>query len=766
MLACIEGFSQQAECSITLSGIVLDDSTRLPLEEVGVICIETQNGVWTDSTGLFRLAGLCPGKVTIAVTHIASITHRYVFNLTKDTTVILTNNYQETDLKEVEVISEKAKAKEIATISIDEIKGLDLLQTRGSSLGESLKEIAGVTSLQMGPTISKPVIDGLYGTRVLILNNDVRQEGQQWGSEHAPEIDPFIASDISVIKGAASIRYGADAIAGVILMAPAPMPELPGIGANVTLIASSNGGMGGLSAYLEGAFGKKLKGLSWRVQGTVKRSGNFRAAHYYLDNTGFLEDDFSASVQYRKKNFGANVYFSAFNTDLGIFSGADVGSVKGLLDAFARAVPISPSYFTYKFGRNDDKVNHYLLKANAFYKLQTAGKLEAVYSQQWDTRREYEIDPPIGTGTEPEVGFNIITNTFDAIYHHNQWHNISGSMGLNGITQGNVYQGLTSLIPNFRNYSGGAFWIEKYSVNKFVVEIGIRYDYLWERAFILDPNTLIESRPTHTYGNVSFTSGVSYAPVRGLSLNLNVGSAYRAPSISELYIMGVHFSDNAYDIGDSTLKSERSYNSTASVSYQNKWVKAKVEAYFNYIDNYIYERPTLTYVTLISGAYPIFQYTQTNAYFAGSNIDVTFNVWKGLSLESKAAVLRAYNITAKQYLVLAPADRWENTAKYQFAKLKKATNLYFTFSDIWVMRQNHVPPNSDYVSPPKGYVLLNAGLGCSLPLRKQKVDISLTVYNLATTSYRDYLNQFRYYADDLGINAVLRVSFTINYFKN
>jgi iron complex outermembrane receptor protein len=293
----------------------------------------------------------------------------------------------------------------------------------------------------------------------------------------------------------------------------------------------------------------------------------------------------------------------------------------------------------------------------------------------------------------------------------------------------------------------------------------VRYDYLWERAFILNNNTLVESQPTHTYGNVSFTPGVSYTPVSGLSLNLNVGSAYRAPSISELYIMGVHFSDNAYDIGDSTLKSERSYNSTASVTYQNKWVKAKVEGYFNYIDNYIYEKPTLTYVTLISGAYPIFQYTQTNAYFTGANIDATFYIWRGLSLQSKLAVLRAYNILAKEYLVLAPADRWENTAKYQFAQIKKATNLYFTFSDLWVMKQNHVPSNSDYVAPPKGYVLLNAGMGCSLPLRRKKVDISLTVYNLANTAYRDYLNQFRYYADDLGINAVLRVSFTLNYFK-
>ena len=535
---------------------------------------------------------------------------------------------------------------------------------------------------------------------------------------HAPEVDPFIASEISVIKGAASIRYGADAIGGVILMAPEPMPKLPGIGAGITMVAGSNGGMGGLSAYLKGAFGKKLKGLSWRVQGTVKRAGNFSTPHYYLYNTGFLEDDFSASLQYRKKNFGIDVYYSEFNTDLGIFLGEDVGSVEGLLQAFARSVPATPSYFTYKFGRSDDKVNHYMLKSSAWYKLKRAGKLEAMYAQQWDTRKEYEVDPPPAAGDAPEVGFNVITQSLDLIYHHSTWNNLSGSIGLNTMTQGNVYQGLVALIPNFRNYSGGLFWIERYSVRKFTAEIGVCYDYLWERAFLLNYNTLVQTQPTHTFGNVSFTGGVSYAPVNGLSLNLNVGSAFRAPSINELYINGIHLSDNIFEVGDSTLKSERSYNSTASVIYQNKWVKAKVEAYFNYISNYIYEAPTLTYITLPSGAYPIFDYVQTNAYFTGTNIDVTFKIWRGFSLQSKLMVLRAFNVSANEYLVRAPADRWTNTAKYQFAQLKKARNLYFTFSDVWVLRQSHVPPNSDFVAPPKAYVLLNAGMGCSLPLRQ------------------------------------------------
>ena len=762
-------FGQKSNCHNVISGVVLDDSTHQPVDDVGIAIAQTQAGIVTDSTGKFSFGGLCKGQITVSITHLGSKTSEVYITINSDTSIVLLLNRQGIELKEVNVVSEKSeKAEGIATIARSEISGIQLLQTRGESLGESLKEIAGLNSLQLGPTVSKPVINGLYGTRILILNNGVRQEGQQWGTDHAPEVDPFIASQLSVIKGAASIRYGADAMAGVILMEPATMPNKLGLGANITLFAGSNGALGGISAYLEGAFGKKLQGLSWRVQGTLKRSGNFRTPNYYMWNTGFFEDDFSAAIQYRKRNWGIDLYYSSFNTKLGIFSGADVGNEADLLAAFARPVPLTPLYFTYKIQLSYAVVYHNLLKASAFYKLKKNGKLEAVYSQQWDTRREYSVDESILALqlNEPAVGFNIISSTLDLLYHHNIGNSISGTVGLNAITQGNVYIGQTTLIPNFRNYSGGLFWMEKYTRGKFTLEAGIRDDYLWERAFILNNFTSVQTQPLHTYNNVSFTVGASYRPVEQLSLNLNVGSAFRPPDINELYIDGFHLSDGAYDRGDTLLKSERSYNATGSVVYQNRWVRVTVEGYFNYINNYIYDQPTGTGLKLLQGYFPVFQYTQSNAYLTGTNIDATFSIWKGLSVETKLAVLRAYNLSQKEYLPLVPANRWSNIVKYDFIHLKNCTDLYFTLSNLWVMKQTHYVAGSDWVPPPKAYVLLNAGMGCSFPIKKQKVDISLTVYNFTNAAYRDYLDKFRYFSDGLGINAMLRASFTLNYFKN
>src|SRR5690606_17610964 len=194
----------------------------------------------------------------------------------------------------------------------------ELNQSRGKSLGESLKSIAGVTSLNTGNNVSKPVIHGLHSDRVLVLNNGIRQEGQQWGSEHAPEIDPFIAKNISVIKGAESIRYGANAIAGVVLVEPHQLRDSAGINGELNTVGASNGKSGVASAMLEGNIGK-LKGLSWRLQGTTKQSGNIHTPDYFMKNTGVKEQNFSWALGFNQPKYGLKLFYSQFNSDIGIF---------------------------------------------------------------------------------------------------------------------------------------------------------------------------------------------------------------------------------------------------------------------------------------------------------------------------------------------------------------------------------------------------------------------------------------------------------------
>ncbi len=360
----------------------------------------------------------------------------------------------------------------------------------------------------------------------------------------------------------------------------------------------------------------------------------------------------------------------------------------------------------------------------------------------------------------PQISFQIKTQTLDLIYHQETKNNFSGLFGISGSTQGNVFKGIRYLVPNFRNYNGGVFAIERYSKNKWMLETGIRYDYRWLRVYQINNTTLQTYHTTTDYQNVTATIGSSYRFSEKFSINANIGSAWRAPSVNELYINGIHLSAASYEKGDSSLQSERSYNFTLSGKYESEKFFAELVLYNNIINNFIYAKPSLTPITLISGTYPLFNYTQANVDLKGFDAELRYIFLPKLSIDAKISIVRAWNKTIHDYLIFMPADRFDNSIRYDIGQWGRLKNWYVSAGVLTVLKQTRVPPNSDYVPPPDGYTLLNGNLGFEWPFKKNKLNIELAGYNLTNTAYRDYLNRFRYYADDLGINIVLRTKFT------
>ncbi|MBK7882797.1 MAG: TonB-dependent receptor plug domain-containing protein [Chitinophagaceae bacterium] len=190
-----------------------------------------------------------------------------------------------------------------------ELSGKALQETRGLSLSEALTKINGVTMLQTGSTISKPIIHGLHSNRILTINNGVRQEGQQWGNEHAPEIDPFIADKLTVIKGVDELKYGSDAIGGVVLVDPKPLRNKPGYAAEINTAYFTNNRQYVLSGVFEQQL-KKISAFTYRVQGTFKKAANAATPGYRLNNTASEEKNFSITAGFKKENSVQN-YFIA-----------------------------------------------------------------------------------------------------------------------------------------------------------------------------------------------------------------------------------------------------------------------------------------------------------------------------------------------------------------------------------------------------------------------------------------------------------------------
>ncbi len=748
----------QSPCGITLTGKVFDIDRKQCLPFATIFIREIKQGVSCDSTGFYNLSSLCAGTYTIDCSSVGFRKSTLHLRIVKDLTQ---NFYLEPDVTtigEVVVHEKKVDERMLLSQSHAELQGENLAQVRGTTLGESLKGITGVYTLQSGPSIFKPVIHGLHSNRVLIFNNGVRQEGQQWGSEHAPEIDPFIATKLTVVKGAASVQYGSDAIGGVVLVEPAPLPDQPHVHGEFNFMGGSNNRMGATSGIIQGAFDKKLSGLRWRVQGTYRRAGNARTPHYFMENTAFSEGNFSATLGYIRKNYGAELYYSEFNTKLGIFSGTHAESIVDITAAIERPRPRTPSYFSYTIARPYQQVIHDLFKANAYYVFNNNSRVDVVFARQQNVRSEYDYVPLTGN-LNPELYLRLITHTVDVTYKHKAYKSYSGSLGVSGITQGNVrrYQ---LLIPNFRNYGGGIFYLGRWTNGRLTLEGGVRYDYRWLRAYTVDNNSAQIITPTWNFQNVTETIGSSYTFTDRLSWSVNIGTAWRAPTVNELLSSGVHQSAVSFEIGNPNLHSERAFNVATSLHYQTTRFHGELGLYSNAINGYIFLKPDLQYIHTVRGAYPTFTYTQVDARFRGIDVTASYQLHDSLSFSAKASMLYAWNKTIHDYLQLIPSNRYEASVRYGFGDCSFFKQLYCSAGILYIEKQTRVPANSDYAVPPPAYMLVNFNTGFSVPVGKKQLTISLTANNLFNAAYRDYMDRFRYFTDEPGQNFMLRARIT------
>ncbi len=758
--------AQADSCKGALIGKVIDEHDKTILELANVYIVELKRGAVSDSTGYYKILDICDGYYTLRISHIGceTITEKILINgITRRN--FYTEHHSEL-LKYVEISA--LKTIDLTTQSKTDIPKEKLDQAKGQSLGEALKSVTGVNTLNSGNSVSKPVIHGMHSNRILILNNGIRQEGQQWGVEHAPEVDPFIATNISVIKGANSIRYGSDAIAGVILVEPKPLRDSAGIGGELNLVGMSNGKSGTVSAYLEGNF-KKLSPLSWRIQGTLKQGGNINTPAYILVNTGLKEYNFSYALGWNKKNYGTELFYSQFNTTIGIFSASHIGNLSDLNRAFNSSVPLETGSFTYTIGRPYQHIEHELLKIKSFIRTGDKGKLSLIYARQYNLRYEYDKHSPLNDSlkalNKPDLKFEITTHTGEINWEHTRIKKFTGSIGISGITQGNTYEG-RALIPNFYNYGAGVFMIERWKKNKFEIEGGVRYDYkflqIYKYEYIGNANYELIS-PIHKFENFTGNLGGIFKNDSALSISFNIGTAWRAPSVNELYSNGLHHGAASLEFGDNTLGSEKTNNAilTARYSPVNR-LSIEVSPYVHFIDNFIYRQPAATPILTIHGAFPAFYYKQTNATLKGCDIYLNFKLAKSFELTQKASLLRAWNKTKNEWLIMMPSDRYETEFTYRLKQVRKVNSVYVSASFLYVTKQWRVPANSDFANPPDAYYTVNLHASCKILLNKQPLELGISVFNLLDESYRDYLDRFRYFADAMGRNFALRIKLPFN----
>ncbi|MGZ5189339.1 MAG: TonB-dependent receptor, partial [Kaistella sp.] len=451
----------------------------------------------------------------------------------------------------------------------------DLERNSTENLGNILSGISGVSALKTGNNIAKPIIHGLYGSRIAIINNGVKMAEQEWGVEHAPNVDVSHFEHIDVIKGASALKYGSDAIGGVVLLVPETFKKTDTLKGSANLSGISNGRGIGFDMNVVKTW---ESGWAVKANGGYKKLGDLHTPDYNLMNTGMDFNSFGFTVQNNSFLQGIALDYSMTNQEIGIYRGSHIGNLDDFYRVLNSDIPLYQRDFSYAIDNPKQDIQHHLAKISAYKRFKNLGKFSVDYSFQYNHRKEFDLRR--GELSEiPSLDLELFTNQLNInnLIERTHWNLETGidlSYQYNYSTPETMAR---RLVPNYSKYSGGLYSVLKYKIAPdFNVEGGLRYDLTqynvkkwydendwnslyasdFEEFYVETEGNRIFTKPVLTYRNLSFNAGFEYNPAEAFNLKFNYAKVGRTPNIAELFADGLHHSAAILELGNMRLINE------------------------------------------------------------------------------------------------------------------------------------------------------------------------------------------------------------------
>lgn len=633
------------------------------------------------------------------------------------------------------------------------------------SLAKMLEQVPGVSSISSGSNVSKPVIQGMHSSRILLVNNGVRLESQSWGADHAPEIDHTGASVVEVIKGAEAIRYGYGAVGGVVLFNQAPLSygakRLKVLGRINSGYATNGKGYDG-SGSLELAY----KGVGMRLHGMYQKAGDYATAEYILNNTGFNNISYSGLLGFQTPRLTGTLFSSLYYARNGVYYASNISDIDQLQARFIAGRPSESSLypFSYEIKPPFQQTQHFTIKGDLKWKISNKHKLELKASLQDNLRQEFENRKVDKLSWIPVQNLQLSSYGAEGIWDAAWTPNVSSQIGLIGGYQYNYNVPNTkqpAFIPNYAALTTGFFFLYKQRIGQALqLSAGTRYDY---RVLDVDGYTSLSSFKYYNdfriYSNFTGSIAAHYQWTDNIDLRANVGWAWRPPDINELYATGLHHG-TYWVVGNKYLKSEKGYKAVLGGRYRTSFLLIEPSVFYQHVLNYIYDnigKGLDRFHNHPSGKYPKFIYEQDNVRFFGGDLSITTTPLEGLSIMGKGEWINARNLTQDAWLPFMPSDRYTLGVNYEYS-LGRRWHFAASVEGIYVTKQKRFDPEKDLVpdSPP-AYALLNGSLEMGLLIRgDSKIKVMLLGDNILNSLYKEYTDRFRYYAHARGAQYTIR----------
>jgi iron complex outermembrane recepter protein len=738
----------------TIVGVLRDAETGEPVAAAQVRLREMRRSELSNAQGRFQFLDVRPGRYTVAVERIGyAPTERQVVVAAGQTTD-LTVELRPTALELAAVVvtgtaGERAAGDVYQPTSV--IGEAELRRRLATSLAATIAHEPGIHQRYNGPAASQPVIRGMGGDRVLVLE-DGRRTGDLYAtaSDHAVTSDPLTAERIEVVRGPAALLYGSSALGGVVNVIREDVPRSLPSRLKGTASAQVESVNRGSTAAATALF--PLGRVAVRAEALARRAGDTRTPLGVLESTGLEGYSFAggasavtswgfAGASYRENylDYGVPGEFGGV-----LIPGAHAGGVE--IETRRRAGRIEAAH------------------------LSGVGILSAI--ELSGSLVHYLHDEIEGRGADDGTAF--FGGRFDQLSGGAELrlrHEHFDHLFLRGGAVGLEYRGTdlrtSGSSPGTRSATEGnvaVFGYEELGVDRFRLQAGLRYDWTSISPYFDDPIVVGERQipvRDRDFGSFSGSLAALLQLGPGWTGGVNVARAFRRPAIEELFSDGPHLADFSFDIGNPELDPEVGHG--VDVFLRGSLPRLEVEAsvFGNRISNYIYYEYTGE-VDPRFQRYPVFQARGDDALFVGAEGRVQWEAARNLVLDGTVSGVRATRTATDDPLPDIPPLTASARARYEAQRWFASLGWDGSASQDRVPRPIQVNGGSVRPQQPTaGAGLLNAGVGLRWAMGDRFHTLTLQADNLLDTEWRDHLSRIKDVAPQPGRNIQLlyRLSF-------
>lgn len=709
-LMSISLFAQQG-----LGGIVQDAQTKKPIQDVSLFIPAFQIQVKTDANGVFVFPFTWSEPQMLRIKHPEyKVLDTLVMGTVSWLKFELNLGHMTTD--EVTVSGQQVSLRNKSTVPI-EVKNLKDLQLSGAmNISELLTQIPGVYASSLGNGISKPVIRGMQGMRVVTLVNGLRLEGQQWGGDHGLGIGELALGSAELIKGPASVLYGADALGGVIYLVDEPYARVN----QQVLEVQQKWNQNTNGTYSNVLYKNSVGNKRFLIAGSYANHADFQLPNgRYAKNSRFHEWVLKGSYSWFKPNQIHQFRYAFNNTVTGIPGHTHDSLATPLSFQVAeqgRRYSLPAQFFTNQ------------LLSYEYKKFWTGQELQVMLGQTHNRLVEYDEKV-----TKPFMEMDLLNSIYQAKWTR-KWASKQLILGAAGMLQYNLNAPIAEdeLLPNAITFDQGVFGLFKMELNpEQLLQIGLRQDIRWIET--KSQEQVLQKR----YMSPNVSVGWAWQPVHSISNHLNLASGFRAPHLSELLADGFHHGALRYEIGDVNLKPERSVQLDWSSELSAAHGSVTLNPFHAWVQDYIYIQPNGTSIDGI----PVFTYEQLDlGRLYGLDLSAHFHPhWlHNLHWEGNFSYVN-FRSPSDSVISMLPPTRLQNELRYQWDLNKRFNRIELSISHVWIAAQTRVAYQE---TTSESYQLIH--LNARIYLEKNGNWIFQTgVRNLTNSTYIDHLSRLK-----------------------